>query len=58
MSNIKGITIQIGADTKGFKSGLAELNKSTKNQQSELESGDKALKLDPINADLIRQIQG
>ncbi|WMI82099.1 phage tail tape measure protein [Anaerotignum sp. MB30-C6] len=58
MSNIKGITIQIGADTKGFKSGLAELNKSTKNLQSELKSVDKALKLDPTNTDLIRQKQG
>ena len=58
MSNIKGITIQIGADTKGFKSGLAELNKSTKNLQNELKSVDKALKLDPTNTDLIKQKQG
>ncbi|WP_312047983.1 hypothetical protein [Anaerotignum sp.] len=57
MSSIKGITIQIGADTNGFKRGLAELNKPTKNQ-SELESVDKVLKLDPTNADLIRQKQG
>ncbi|WP_312047982.1 phage tail tape measure protein [Anaerotignum sp.] len=58
MASIKGITIQIGADTKGFKSGLAELNKSTKNLQNELKSVDKALKLDPTNTDLIRQKQG
>ena len=57
MSSIKGITIQIGADTKGLKSGFTELNKPTKNQQSELKSVDKALKLDPTNADLTRQKQ-
>lgn len=55
--NIKGITIEIGAETKSFKSGLSELNKSSRNLQNELKAVDKALELDPTNTDLIRQKQ-
>lgn len=55
--NIKGITIEIGAETKKFKNGLAELNKSSKKLQNELKAVDKALELDPTNTDLIRQKQ-
>ena len=55
---VKGINIQIGAETTAFKRGLAELNKSSKALQGELKSVDKALKLDPTNTDLIKQKQG
>ena len=46
MGNIKGITIEIGSDTKKFKSGLAELNKSSKDLQNELKYVNQALKHD------------
>lgn len=55
--NIKGITIQIGADTKAFRSGLSELNKSTKGLQTELKSVDKALKFNPNSTELLTQKQ-
>lgn len=57
MGNIKGITIEIGSDTKKFKSGLAELNKSSKDLQNELKYVNQALKHDPKNTDLLRQKQ-
>lgn len=57
MGNIKGITIEIGSDTKKFKSGLAELNKSAKDLQNELKYVNQALKHDPKNTDLLRQKQ-
>lgn len=57
MGNIKGIIIEIGSDTKKFKSGLAELNKSAKDLQNELKYVNQALKHDPKNTDLLRQKQ-
>ena len=57
MGNIKGISIEIGSDTKKFKSGLAELNKSAKDLQNELKYVNQALKHDPKNTDLLRQKQ-
>lgn len=57
MANIKGITIEIGSDTKKFKSGLAELNKSSKDLQNELKYVNQALKHDPKNTELLRQKQ-
>lgn len=57
MSNIKGITIEIGSDTKKFKNGLAELNKSSRDLQKELSAVNKALKHDPKNTELLRQKQ-
>jgi TP901 family phage tail tape measure protein len=57
MGNIKGITIEIGSDTKKFKSGLKDLNRSSKDLQRELTAVNKALKHDPKNTDLLRQKQ-
>lgn len=57
MANIKGITIEIGSDTKKFKSGLAELNKTSKDLQNELKYVNQALKHDPKNTELLRQKQ-
>lgn len=57
MGNIKGITIEIGSDTKKFKSGLKDLNQSAKDLQRELTAVNKALKHDPKNTDLLRQKQ-
>ena len=49
---IKGITIEIGAETKGFKSGLSELNKSSKDLQNELSAVNRSLKYDPKKVEL------
>lgn len=57
MGNIKGITIEIGSDTKKFKSGLKDLNQSAKDLQNELKYVNNALKHDPKNTDLLRQKQ-
>ncbi len=57
MGNIKGIIIEIGSDTKKFKSGLKDLNQSAKDLQNELKYVNKALKHDPKNTDLLRQKQ-
>ena len=57
MGNIKGITIEIGSDTKKFKSGLKDLTQSAKDLQNELKYVNKALKHDPKNTDLLRQKQ-
>ena len=57
MGNIKGITIEIGSDTKKFKSGLKDLNQSAKDLQNELKYVNQALKHDPKNTDLLRQKQ-
>lgn len=57
MGNIKGITIEIGSDTKKFKSGLKDLNQSAKDLQREMTAVNKALKHDPKNTDLLRQKQ-
>lgn len=55
--NIKGITIQIGADTTKLSSALNSANKAIKSTQSELKSVEKALKLDPTNINLLKDKQ-
>lgn len=52
--SIKGITIQIGADTTKLSSALNSANKSIKATQSQLTAVNKALKLDPTNMNLLR----
>ncbi|MEK4425170.1 hypothetical protein [Solibacillus sp. FSL K6-1523] len=55
--NIKGITIDIGGDTKGLTEALKDVNAESKKTQSELKEVEKALKFDPGNVELIRQKQ-
>ena len=55
--NIKGITIQIGADVTKLDEGLKKADKSIKNVRNELVEVEKALKLDPNNAELLAQKQ-
>lgn len=55
--NIKGITIQIGADTKPLEKSLEGVNKNARAIQAELRQVDKLLKLDPGNVDLVSQKQ-
>ena len=55
--NIKGITIEIEGKTSGLVKALEEANKELSRTKSALKDVNDALKLDPGNADLIRQKQ-
>lgn len=55
--NIKGLTIEIGADTTKLGEALADVNKKSKDLSSELGQVNKLLKMDPGNADLLAQKQ-
>ena len=50
---IKGITIQLGADTTKLSQALNSANRSIKSCQTELRSVERALKFDPGNATLL-----
>lgn len=54
---IRGITIELGLDTKGFQANLKQIDSSLKNTQSQLKDVNKLLKLDPTNTELLRQKQ-
>lgn len=56
-TKIRGITIELGADTSGIEKGLKDVNKDLKATQNELKDVDKLLKLDPKNTELLRQKQ-
>lgn len=56
-NKIAGLTIEIGGDTTGLTKALGDVNKQSKNLQSELRETDKLLKLDPKNTTLIAQKQ-
>lgn len=55
--NIKGITIELGADTTSFNKALKGLNADSSKLQSELKQVNAALKLDPKNTELLAQKQ-
>lgn len=55
--NIKGITIEIEGKTSGLVKSLNEANKAIRDTESQLRQVNKALKLDPGNADLIKAKQ-
>lgn len=55
--SIKGITIEIEGKTSGLVKSLNEANKAIKDTESQLRQVNKALKLDPGNADLIKAKQ-
>ncbi len=54
---IKGITVEIGGDTKGLNDSLKGINKEIKNTQSQLKDVERLLKLDPTNTNLLQQRQ-
>ena len=56
-SRIKGITIEIGANTVPLTEALSKVDKSLKDTQSQLRDVNKLLKLDPNNTELLRQKQ-
>lgn len=54
-SKIKGITIEIGGDVKPLERALGDVNKTSRNLQSELREVERLLKLDPGNTELLGQ---
>ena len=54
---IRGITIELSADTKGITNGLNKVNSELKSTQSQLKDVNKLLKLDPKNTELLQQKQ-
>lgn len=55
--NIRGITVEIGASTKGLQAALGDVNKKSKDLTRELAQVEKLLKLDPTNTELLSQKQ-
>lgn len=55
--SIKGITVEIEGNTVKLTKALADANKQIKNTQSALKDVEKALQLDPGNAELLAQKQ-
>lgn len=54
-TKIRGITIELSADTAGVSKGLQKANKEIKSTQSQLKDVDRLLKLDPKNTELLAQ---
>ena len=54
-TKIRGITLQIGADTSKLTEGLQNVNKDLKETDRTLRDIEKGLKLDPKNAELLAQ---
>lgn len=54
-NRIKGITIEIGGNTKPLTDALKNVDKSIKDTQDQLKDVNKLLKLDPTNVELLRQ---
>jgi phage-related minor tail protein len=54
---IKGITVEIGGDTTGLSTALRDVNRRTRDLQSELKDVEKLLKFDPNNVELLAQRQ-
>ena len=56
-AKVRGITIELGADTTGISKALGSLNKEISQTSKELKDVERLLKLDPGNTDLLRQKQ-
>lgn len=54
---IKGINVVIGSDTSGLSKALSDVNKKSRDIQSELRQVERLLKLDPKNTELLAQKQ-
>lgn len=52
---IKGINVVIGAETTGLSKALADVNKQSRDIQSELRQVDRLLKFNPRNTELLAQ---
>lgn len=56
-NKIRGITLEISGNTQPLNKALTEVNKKSKDLQSELKQVDRLLKLDPKNTILVEQKQ-
>ena len=56
-TKIRGITIELSADTQGISEGLKEVRSSLSQTQKSLKDVDKLLKFNPSNTDLLKQKQ-
>ena len=56
--NIKGLTVEIGAETKGLEAALKNVGKRTADINKELGQVERLLKFDPKNTVLLAQKQG
>lgn len=56
-AKIKGITIELGADTTNFQKSLKAIDKDLKTTQTSLKDVNKLLKLDPKNVELLTKKQ-
>lgn len=54
---IKGITIEIGGDTKGLQNSIKDLNRPLEQTQKQLKSIERQLKFDPTNTELLAEKQ-
>ncbi len=57
MATIKGITVQIGAETTGLKAALKDVENESSKLRSELKGIERQLKFDPHNVELWAQKQ-
>ena len=56
-TKIRGITIELGADTSGLSKALKGVNTEIKSTQKQLKDVERLLKLDPGNTELLEQKQ-
>ena len=56
-TKVRGITIELGADTSGIQKALKDVNSSISSTSKELKDIDKLLKFDPGNTELLAQKQ-
>lgn len=57
VDKIRGITVELSADTAKLSKGLKDANSSINSTQKELKDVNKLLKFDPKNSDLLKQKQ-
>ena len=56
-TKVRGITIELGADTSGISKALKGVNSEIGSTQKQLKDVDRLLKLDPTNTELLEQKQ-
>lgn len=56
-TKVRGITIELGADTTGLRKALTSVNSEIGKTQKELKDVERLLKLDPKNTELLEQKQ-
>ena len=56
-TKVRGITIELGADTSGLAKGLKSVNSEISKTQKDLRDVERLLKLDPKNTELLAQKQ-